>query len=103
LRLLSCNLNIVVRVHNLEIYLANFSDILQSYRDIAGHVAGPHTLTRFAVRLELHQRGVGVATRSWLNSQLQCMVQAFSSVIVSEIHSTVTFSDSGIGVVVVER
>ena len=86
-------------LHRAVKYLANISDILQSYRDIAGYVAGPHTLTRFVVRLELQQRGVGVATRSWLNSQLQCMVQAFSS----EIHSTVTFGDSGIGVVVVER
>jgi len=90
-------------VHNLEKYLAKFSDILQSYRDIAGYVAFPHTFTRFVVRLELQQRSEGDATRCLLDTQLQCMVQACSFVIVSEIHLTIIFGDSGIGVVVVER
>ena len=72
--------------------------LLQSYRDIAWYVAGPHTLTRFVVRLELHQRGVRVATRCWLDSQIQCMFQASFS----EICYTVTLADPGHGVIILE-
>jgi len=73
--------------------------LLQSYRDIAWYVACPHiTCRRSVVRLELHQRGVRVATGCSLDSQPQCMFHASFS----EICYTVTFADPGHGVIILE-
>jgi len=72
--------------------------LLQSYRDIAWYVAGPHIFRKSVVRLELHQTGVRVATRCSLDSQPQCMFQAFFF----EICYTVTLAEPGPGVIILE-